>query len=292
MLEITAQRGGQLLKFGGDALLLLFTGPDHARQAASAAVEMRSELRRVSQVPTSVGKLKLKISIGAHSGAFHLFLVGDRYRQLVVGGPDTTVAMDAETAAEAGQIVVTDTMAGLLGRGSTKPRDDGQPMVTWRKGAVDPVGIPDRRAHPEAAAQVTPPIIASVLEHGAPDPEHRIATMAFFKFKGTDHASPTTVPTRLPTICTGRSRSPRLPSKPRTSRCSTSTSMPTAASCSAARDPRHGRGRRGPNAPRCSLDRRRRATAGPCRSGSIVAMCSPVSSVPTNRPCSRSWATP
>ncbi len=47
--------------------------------------------------------------------------------------------------------------------------------------------LPDRRAtDPEAAAQVTPPIIASVLEHGAPDPVHRIATMAFFKFKGTD----------------------------------------------------------------------------------------------------------
>jgi class 3 adenylate cyclase/tetratricopeptide (TPR) repeat protein len=187
MLGITAQRGGQLLKFGGDALLLLFTGPDHARQAASAAVEMRSELRRVSQIPTSVGKLKLKISIGAHSGAFHLFLVGDRYRQLVVGGPDTTVAMDAETAAEAGQIVVSKTMAGLLGRGSTKPRDDGELMVTWRKGAVDPVGAPGQRVtDPEAAARVTPPIIASVLGHGAPDPVHRIATMAFFKFKGTD----------------------------------------------------------------------------------------------------------
>jgi class 3 adenylate cyclase len=27
MLDITANRGGQLLKFGGDALLVLFTGP-------------------------------------------------------------------------------------------------------------------------------------------------------------------------------------------------------------------------------------------------------------------------
>lgn len=187
MLDITANRGGQLLKFGGDALLVLFTGPDHARQAASAAVEMRRDLRRASEIPTSVGKLKLKISIGAHSGAFHLFLVGDRYRQLVVGGPDTTIAMNSETAAEAGQIVVSEAMAALLGRGSTKPRDDGELVVTWRKGAVDPVGIPAARpTDAEAARRVTPPIIASVLEHGAPDPVHRIATMAFFKFKGTD----------------------------------------------------------------------------------------------------------
>jgi class 3 adenylate cyclase/tetratricopeptide (TPR) repeat protein len=187
MLEITAGRGGQLLKFGGDALLLLFTGPDHARQAASAAVEMRSALRRASEIPTSVGKLNLKISIGAHSGAFHLFLVGDRYRQLVVGGPDTTVAMDSESAAEAGQIVVSEAMAALLGKGSTKPRDDGQLMVTWRKGAVETVPrSPSRATDAEAARLVTPPIIASVLAHGAPDPVHRIATMAFFKFKGTD----------------------------------------------------------------------------------------------------------
>jgi class 3 adenylate cyclase/predicted ATPase len=187
MLDITANRGGQLLKFGGDALLVLFTGTDHARQAASAAVEMRQDLRRASEIPTSVGKLKLKISIGAHSGSFHLFLVGDRYRQLVVGGPDTTIAMNSESAAEAGQIVVSEAMAALLGRGSTKPRDDGELMVTWRKGAVDRVSPPQSRStDAEAARRVTPPIIASVLEHGAPDPVHRIATMGFFKFKGTD----------------------------------------------------------------------------------------------------------
>lgn len=187
MLEITARRGGQLLKFGGDALLLLFTGPDHARQAASAAVEMRRDLRQASQIPTSVGKLNLKISIGAHSGSFHLFLVGDLYRQLVVGGPDTTVVMNRETAAEAGQIVVSPEMAALLGRGSTKPRDDGELMVTWRKGVAEPnAALPARPEDPEAARLVTPPIIASILERGAPDAVHRIATMAFFKFKGTD----------------------------------------------------------------------------------------------------------
>jgi class 3 adenylate cyclase/tetratricopeptide (TPR) repeat protein len=187
MLDITARRGGQLLKFGGDALLLLFTGPDHPRQAASAAIEMRRALKQASEIPTSVGKLKLKISIGAHSGSFHLFLVGDPYRQLVVGGPDTTVAMNRETAAEAGQIVVSPEMAALLGPGSTKPRDDGELMVAWRKGMVDPIEVPPPRpTDAEAARLVTPPIIASLLEHGAPDPVHRVATMAFFKFKGTD----------------------------------------------------------------------------------------------------------
>jgi class 3 adenylate cyclase/tetratricopeptide (TPR) repeat protein len=187
MLDITARRGGQLLKFGGDALLLLFTGPDHARQAASATVEMRRNLREATKIPTSVGKLKLAISIGAHSGSFHLFLVGEPYRQLVVGGPDTTVAMNCESAAEAGQILVSKEMAALLGPGSTKPREDGELLVSWRKGMVEPIGVPAARStDAEAARLVTPPIIAALLEHGAPDPVHRVATMAFFKFKGTD----------------------------------------------------------------------------------------------------------
>ena len=187
MLAIAAGHGGQLLKFGGDALLLLFTGTDHARHAASAAVEMRSDLRRATQIPTSVGKLKLSISMGAHSGAFHLFLVGDPYPQLVVLGPDTTAAMNAEAAAEAGQIVVTPTMAQLLGSGSTTPRADGELMVRWRKASVPPFEPPPGRdTDAQAARRVIPPIMASVLDITSPDPMHRIATMAFFKFKGTD----------------------------------------------------------------------------------------------------------
>ena len=187
MLDITGRRGGQLLKFGGDALLLLFTGSDHARQAASAAVEMRRDLKRASQIPTSVGKLRLAISIGAHSGRFHLFLVGDPYRQLVVAGPDVTVAVDSESAAEAGQIVVSAATAELLGPRSTKPRADGRLVVTWRKAAVDRIPVPAARATDiDAARRVTPPNVASFLGYGAPDPIHRIATIAFFKFTGTD----------------------------------------------------------------------------------------------------------
>jgi class 3 adenylate cyclase len=62
MLEIAYDRGGALLKFGGDALLLQFTGDGHPMQAASAAVEMRAALRLAAQVPTSVGRVALRMS--------------------------------------------------------------------------------------------------------------------------------------------------------------------------------------------------------------------------------------
>ena len=51
MLGIAYDRGGNLLKFGGDALLLVFRGDDHPLQACSAAVEMQAALREASLLP-------------------------------------------------------------------------------------------------------------------------------------------------------------------------------------------------------------------------------------------------
>ena len=57
MLDVAYDRGGSLLKFGGDALLLMFLGTDHAVQACSAAVEMQGVLRHAREYQTSAGHL-------------------------------------------------------------------------------------------------------------------------------------------------------------------------------------------------------------------------------------------
>ena len=72
MLEVAYAKGGALLKFGGDALLLAFTGDDHATMAAQGAVAMRAALREARTLPTSVGRVNLRMSVGIHSGTFHL----------------------------------------------------------------------------------------------------------------------------------------------------------------------------------------------------------------------------
>ena len=87
MLRLAWDRGGTLLKYGGDALLILFEGPDHAAQAASAAVEMRAALRRAVDIPTSVGRVMLRMSVGLHSGPVHLFIPTGTHRELIVAGP-------------------------------------------------------------------------------------------------------------------------------------------------------------------------------------------------------------
>ena len=96
MIERVQDRGGTQLKFGGDALLSLFTGLDHATQAACAAVEMRQELRNAVRGATSLGRLALRMSAGVESGAIHLFLVGDAHHELVIAGPVATATTELE----------------------------------------------------------------------------------------------------------------------------------------------------------------------------------------------------
>ncbi len=96
MLDIAYDRGGSLLKFGGDALLLLFAGSDHAGQACSAAVEMQAVLRSAADRRTSAGRVRLKMSVGIHSGTVHLFRVGDRHDELIITGPAASKTTEME----------------------------------------------------------------------------------------------------------------------------------------------------------------------------------------------------
>ncbi len=70
--------GADLVKWGGDAVLLLFQGPDHALRAARAAHRMRADAAhdRPAARPRRA-RSTLRMSVGIHSGEFDFFLVGD-----------------------------------------------------------------------------------------------------------------------------------------------------------------------------------------------------------------------
>jgi class 3 adenylate cyclase len=81
LLSVAYASGGGLLKFGGDALLLLFDGPGHVERAARSAVWMRRLLRDVGRVELPGVKLQLRCPWGCTPGA-RPFLVGDSHREL------------------------------------------------------------------------------------------------------------------------------------------------------------------------------------------------------------------
>jgi class 3 adenylate cyclase/tetratricopeptide (TPR) repeat protein len=187
MLAVAYEKGGSLLKFGGDALLIGFAESDHAVLAAQAAVGMRAALREARLLQTSVGRVNLRMSVGLHSGVFHLFRVGASHKELLVAGPAATLTTRMEQTAGAGEIVVSEATAARLPAGAVgNPKDDGR-LLRWRKPIEGGPGVPS--VHPSDPTVVTesvPVRLRQQLLHGASEAEHRIASVGFVKFQGVD----------------------------------------------------------------------------------------------------------
>jgi class 3 adenylate cyclase/tetratricopeptide (TPR) repeat protein len=187
LLGVAYSNGGGLIKFGGDALLLLFTGPGHPARAARAAIGMRRELRDIGSLSTPGGRVALKMSVGVHSGSFDFFLVGEEHRELIITGPAASQTVLMESAAEAGEILVSPaTAAGLPPAciGETKG-----PGMLLRK---EPPGIePEPRSLDTAAGvdEMLACIPSGWRDHvlaSLHEPEHKRVTIAFLHFDEID----------------------------------------------------------------------------------------------------------
>lgn len=186
MLDVVHARGGSMLKFGGDALLLLFERDDHPIQAAAAALEMRKALREASQERTSVGRIHLAMSSGLHTGPVDLFLVGTSHRELMITGPAASRTTDMEATANAGEILASaETSQRLPASMVGAPKESGYLLRGIRR--LPPAPRPRRwkqlAGDPE---EMVPVALRSHLSSGVADSEHRIATVGFVKFKGVD----------------------------------------------------------------------------------------------------------
>jgi class 3 adenylate cyclase/tetratricopeptide (TPR) repeat protein len=186
MLEVAHARGGSLLKFGGDALLLFFTGVDHATQAASAAVEMRTVLAGVRGTRSSAGTLSLRMSQGLHSGEVMMVRAEGSHSELVVIGPSVSRTMEMEHAANPGEILVSSDTRDLLPPGACGQASGDGWLLRWRTPKTPkPVDIHDPKFQP-GAGRFVPVGLRSALSVIDPDPEHRVASVVFVKLGGTD----------------------------------------------------------------------------------------------------------
>ena len=176
--------GGSLVKFGGDALLLFFEGDDHPTRAVAAAHGMRAMLRQIGCFGTTAGKVTLRMSVGAHTGAFHFFLVGDSHRELIVAGPAATETVAMEGAASAGQILLSPALAAALPKGN-RGRSLGPGFLL--KGSAPVV------QRSEATAVATDVDLTVVIPRALREtvseeiePEHRSVTVAFIHYTDFD----------------------------------------------------------------------------------------------------------
>lgn len=197
VLQHARHEDADLIKWGGDAVLLLYRGDAHAARAARAAVAMRGELREVGRTRSSAGQVRLRMSVGLHSGPFHLFLVGDPdvHRELIVSGPTASRTAQMEALAQAGQILVSSETAALLdpsvlgeaiGEGRLLRRAPGSSPTPAVASIPAPAAGPVRKARRREVATLLPPPVRAHLLAAAGESEHRSVAVAFVQFSGTD----------------------------------------------------------------------------------------------------------
>ena len=120
MLKTASGYGGDTLTFGGDAILLLFDGPEHASRAVTASLAMLRQVERAAAVDAGGGKVKVGMSVGAHSGVFLLVGAGltEKRTNLCILGRGAEQTARAEAQAERGELAVSPSTRNLLPPGS------------------------------------------------------------------------------------------------------------------------------------------------------------------------------
>jgi class 3 adenylate cyclase/tetratricopeptide (TPR) repeat protein len=181
--------GAGLLKWGGDAVLLLFEDELHASRACRAAVEMQAAIRRSGRITSSVGPVRLQMSIGVHTGAFDFLLVGAEHGELVVTGPGATTVTAMEKAADANEIMGSAATVEALtdvGKGSLYVAKGPGFLLSSAPAAPT---LPSRTQRPVSGVPyhaVLPPPVCDHLLAAVSEPEHRHVAVGFVEFSGVD----------------------------------------------------------------------------------------------------------
>jgi class 3 adenylate cyclase/tetratricopeptide (TPR) repeat protein len=188
LLMDAEDEGGDLLKWGGDALLLLFDGADHARRAARAGLRMHRALAQIGRAKTSIGRVKLRASAGVESGPVHLILAGNAAlrRDLVLLGPTVTAVTMLEHAAGIGEVLVGDATAADLGPGLVRPHEGWGHLLSGVPTPANRPPQPEPEPMPAIVEQLLAPQLWAYLSQPSREPEHRTVAVAFLRFDGTD----------------------------------------------------------------------------------------------------------
>ncbi len=188
LLAPALRAGGDVVGFAGDAALVWFDGDHHQRRAAEAALAMPAGL---AKIPASLtAGQRIRVSIGAHTGQVLAVMTGVRQRAMFLCGPQVSRLVALESAAEAGQVVMSDELASRL-----RPEQRGAAVGPgWElrrrqeRRAAPPVAAPADVGHgfPEAAKVLLAPSIRPVFSSGGARGEHRSVSIGFVAITGID----------------------------------------------------------------------------------------------------------
>ncbi len=188
MIDVCERRCGDVVKFGGDALLVLFSGAEHAIDAAVAMCEMHEIVSRTWSTD-SVRQVRLGISQGAHSGTIGASLVDVGHLELIVGGPVVSKTVRCEADAARGEILVSAEAGANLPQSWLGPQNVSGAYRLRRKRVFADAPQVDAPVEPvrvtSGIEQYLPRALAEQIAAGVPG-EHRQVVVAFVNLMGTD----------------------------------------------------------------------------------------------------------
>lgn len=189
VLLSSSDDGGDVLKFGGDAMAILYTGNDHQRRACHAAYVMQRVIDVIGRVELTGARAKLRMSVGIHSGTIHLLLAGDSQQDLLVLGRDVTRTLELEGLADAGEILVSPQTATHL-RPAEVGATKGPGVLVRRLGSQHSTGsqILFNAPRDEELWRYLPAPFQHEAERLTGSSDHRRAGIAFVAVTGLDAA--------------------------------------------------------------------------------------------------------
>ncbi len=144
MIDLLSSQGGEVVKFSGDALTVVFPGHEEplghaARRAWQAAQAMQEAMAEFNLLGTSLGAITLEMRIGIGAGSVLAMQVGGVYGrwEYVIAGDPVRQAAEAELRAAPGEIVLSPEAEGLVCPHALPPR---------------PLQLPDWSALPDPTA--------------------------------------------------------------------------------------------------------------------------------------------
>jgi class 3 adenylate cyclase/tetratricopeptide (TPR) repeat protein len=217
MIQTIEAYHGQVVKFSGDALTVIFPAVVAAqagtgsmqmavRQAGECALAMQSKMSRFAKIQTSRGEASLSMKVGIGAGAILACHVGGilgRWEYLVGGDPVTQVAM-AEHYAQPGQVILSPqawTLAQEFFQGTASapdPKFFNLSTVITSLPPIEPITLdwsqldPEQRQAAEKALQCYVPgaIKARLNEQADWLAELRRMTILFVGIGGIDYEAP------------------------------------------------------------------------------------------------------
>ncbi len=197
LIDSAYRYGGEVIKFGGDALLILFRGENHERRAADAGLLMQRALHS----SPAAKRANLTMTVGAAAGPFDVFLVGSDYRELLITGPRASEVIRLEGEAAKGDTLVDPLIAAALPDDMKLREEHGGWVITGSTGDT-PSGPRERDLGDD---DLTPYVPAAVVEQLSAfadlGGEHRLVTVGFVMVVGIaeqlDRLAPMGVATAL-----------------------------------------------------------------------------------------------